>query len=238
MGLLVDGVWHDDSHDTGTDPRTAASARPTTNSATGSRPTAAPGPTGEGGFPAEAGRYHLYVSLACPWAHRTLIFRKLKKLESVDLDVGASLGYMGDDGWTFDTQRRLDRRHGQRHAASCRRSICGPTRNTPAASPCRCCGTRSGDTIVNNESSEIIRMFNSAFDAFTDERTDYYPPALRERDRCASTTSSTRPSTTASTARASPPRRRPTRRRSARCSRRSTSSSGGCRGSAISRARA
>ena len=235
MGLLVDGVWRDDSFDTAR-MKDGRFNRPTTKFRNWVTPDGSPGPSGEGGFPAEPGRYHLYVSLACPWAHRTIIFRQLKQLESA-ISMSVTSWHMGEQGWTFDTDRGLERRRGQRRGSSCRRSICSPIRNTPAASACRCCGTRSASTIVNNESSEIIRMLNSAFDAFTNEHTDYYPAELRgEID--ASTSWSTRTSTTASIAPASPPRRRPTRRRSATCSRRSTSSSGGWRGSATSPARA
>ena len=105
-------------------------------------PDGSPGPSGEGGFPAEPGRYHLYVSLACPWAHRTMIFRKLKRLENVISMSVTSLAH---------GRARLDLRHEPRlepatrstARRSSRRSICAPTRNTPAASPCRCCGTSS-----------------------------------------------------------------------------------------------
>ena len=79
MGLLVDGVWQQD----GVRTQGGAFVRPTTRFRNWVTADGGPGPSGEGGFPAAAGRYHLYVSLACPWAHRTLIFRKLKALENV-----------------------------------------------------------------------------------------------------------------------------------------------------------
>ena len=192
-------------------------------------PDGSAGPSGSGGFAAAPGRYHLYVSLACPWAHRTLIFRKLKGLESV---ISMSVEPVhGREGLEVRPEGR--RRHGERHAAACRRSICWPIRATPAASRCRCCGTRSARTIVNNESSEIIRMLNSAFDASPTSA----PTTIRRSCAARSTRSTTwsiRTSTTASIAPASPARRRPTRRRSSTCSARSTGWSSGCRASAIS----
>ena len=127
-------------------------------------PDGAPGPTGAGGFKAEPGRYHLYVSLACPWAHRTLIFRKLKGLEHM-ISLSVVHWLMGENGWTFAEAPGVvpDPIHG--------RGLPLPSLHTSAAritrdvSPCRCSGTSASNTIVNNECSEIIRMLNSAFDA-------------------------------------------------------------------------
>jgi glutathionyl-hydroquinone reductase len=99
MGMLVDGKWHDVWYDTkesgGRFVRTDSQFR---NWVT---PDGSPGPSGEGGFRAEPGRYHLYVSMACPWAHRTLILRKLKGLEDM-ISLSAVNTYMGAEGWTFD----------------------------------------------------------------------------------------------------------------------------------------
>src|ERR1700694_2807097 len=98
MGLLVDGTWQDRWYDTaktgGRFERQASSFR---HWAT---PDGSPGPTGAGGFKAGRGRYHLYVSLACPWAHRTLIFRKLKRLDGV-ISLSVVDPFMGDSGWAF-----------------------------------------------------------------------------------------------------------------------------------------
>ena len=134
------------------------------------------GPSGEAGFRAEAGRYHLYVSDACPWAHRTVIFRKLKKLENI---IGLSIveADMLDSGWRFSsTGKYIDHVHGYEfmhqlytHAnAEFTGQITVPV-----------LWDKQRNTIVNNESSEIIRMLNSAFNAFTDVQTDYYPDALQ-----------------------------------------------------------
>ena len=100
MGMFVEGVWQDDEKQR-TD-KSGAFQRPTTSFRNYITADGSTGPTGEGGFPAEAGRYHLYVSLACPWAHRTLIFRTLKKLEDV-ISVSVVSPDMGASGWTFDT---------------------------------------------------------------------------------------------------------------------------------------
>ncbi len=136
------------------------------------------GPSGESGFKAEAGRYHLYVSDACPWAHRTVIFRKLKKLEGV---IGMSVveAEMLQSGWTFaESGRYTDPLHGYRFMHEIYRRA-EPEFTGQITVPVL--WDKQRNTIVNNESSEIIRMLNSAFDAFTDVKTDYYPAALREQ---------------------------------------------------------
>ena len=108
MGLLVDGVWRDDSFDKAR-MEGGRFNRPTTKFRNWVTPDGSPGPSGEGGFAAETGRYHLYVSLACPWAHRTIIFRHLKRLENV-ISMSVTSWHMGENGWTFDRQGRLERR--------------------------------------------------------------------------------------------------------------------------------
>src|SRR6185312_8670727 len=95
---LVEGVWQEDGLRT----KEGRFIRPTPRFRNWVTPDGNPGPTGEGGFAAEAGRYHLYVSLACPWAHRTIIFRHLKHLESV-ISMSITSWHMGEQGWTFDT---------------------------------------------------------------------------------------------------------------------------------------
>ena len=174
MGLLVDGAWKDLDMRTQSDGQFVR--RPTVFhdyvTADGS-----PGPTGKGGFPAERGRYHLYVSLACPWAHRALIFRKLKKLEEV-ISVSVTVPQFGKKGWEFGTEpsATLDTVNGQSTIADI--YVLGDPRYTGRASV-PVLWDKQQRVVVNNESSEIIRMLNAAFDAFTDVRTDYYPAKLR-----------------------------------------------------------
>ncbi|MFZ1813571.1 MAG: glutathione S-transferase family protein [Rhizobiaceae bacterium] len=177
MGLLVDGKWHDEWYDTkstgGRFIRTDAQFR---NWVTRDGKA---GPTGQDGFAAEADRYHLYVSLACPWAHRTLIFRKLKKLEPL-ISVSVVDHFMGKDGWTFSD---LDgATPDDVNNASCLHQVytlAKPDYSGRVTVPVL--WDRKRKTIVSNESSEIIRMFNSAFDHLTRSNTDYYPAHLRER---------------------------------------------------------
>lgn len=176
MGQLVDGVWEDTWYDTKS--TGGAFRRSETKFRNWVTPDGAPGPGGEGGFAAESGRYHLYVSLACPWAHRTLIFRKLKELEP---HVGVSVVHpsMLSDGWTFDAGfpgATGDDLYG----LSFLREIY--TRADPRISgrvTVPVLWDRHRETIVSNESSEIIRMFNSAFDAITGNPDDYWPEDLR-----------------------------------------------------------
>ncbi len=180
MGLLIDGVWHDRWYDTkasgGRFEREPSRFRNWVT-ADGS-----PGPSGVGGFAAEPGRYHLYVSLACPWAHRTLIFRKLKRLEEV-VSVSVVSWHMGKEGWTFDraTGSTGDALHDAARLADVY-LLADPRYTGRVSVPALWDQARR--TIVNNESSDIIRMLNAAFDAFTEVETDFYPPALRaEIDR-------------------------------------------------------
>src|SRR3954465_8448052 len=123
----------------------------------------------------ERGRYHLYVSLACPWAHRTVIFRKLKGLEDV-ISMNSVEPIMGDEGWQFGPDADDDSLYGKKHLHEIYTMV-DPRYTGRSSVPIL--WDKEQRTIVNNESSEIIRMLNSAFDAFTDNRTDYYPAALR-----------------------------------------------------------
>ena len=108
MGLLVDGVWRDDSFDTAR-MQGGRFNRPTTKFRNWVTPDGSPGPSGEGGFAAEPGRYHLYVSLACPWAHRTIIFRQSEEARERDLDVGHLLAH-GRAGLDLRHDGGLERR--------------------------------------------------------------------------------------------------------------------------------
>lgn len=170
MGLLVDGVWQEDWYDT---ERTGGRfERPETRFR--DWVTA----DGHSGFPAEAGRYHLYVSLACPWAHRTLILRHLKELEQV---IGVSVvdPHMGEGGWHFSDYpgASADRVNGCRYLhqvyLKARPDYTGRV-TVPTL------WDKARGTIVNNESSEILRMLNSAFDAYGRADRDFYPAPLRE----------------------------------------------------------
>ena len=175
MGQLIDGVWTIEDlvkkEGDGAFKRANASLR-NWITADGS-----PGPSGEGGFKAEAGRYHLYVSLACPWAHRTLIFRKLKGLEDM---IGVSVVHwmMGDQGWTFETGDGATGDDlgdaGYMHQVYTRAHSTYTGRVTVPV-----LWDKERSTIVSNESSEIIRMLNSAFDGIGACAGDYYPEARR-----------------------------------------------------------
>jgi putative glutathione S-transferase len=176
MGLLIDGVWRDQWYDT---------------SSTGGRferfssrfrhwvtPDGSAGPGGEGGFAAEAGRYHLYVSLACPWAHRTLIFRALKGLQEM-VSVSVVHWHMAEHGWTFAPGEGVvpDPVLGARFLHELY-TTAEPQYSGRVTVPVL--WDRQKGTIVNNESSEIIRMFNSAFDGVGALHGDYYPEHLRD----------------------------------------------------------
>lgn len=138
-----------------------------------------PGHTGEGGFHAEPGRYHLYVSYACPWAHRTLIFRKLKKLED-SISVSVVHPHMGPEGWRFDTfpDATADDINGYNYLYQLY-THADPHYTGIVTVPVL--WDKQRGTIVNNESSEIIRMLNSAFDAWGDTSIDFYPVELRKQ---------------------------------------------------------
>jgi putative glutathione S-transferase len=177
MGLLIDGVWRDQWYDTkssgGKFKRTQAKFR-NWITADGSA-----GASGTPGFKAEPGRYHLYVSYACPWAHRTLIFRNLKGLQGY-IDISVVHPDMLSDGWTFDTDNigaDGDALYGLPFARDIYTKA-DPTFSGRVTVPIL--WDKERETIVSNESSEIIRMFNSAFDGITGNTDDYWPIALRD----------------------------------------------------------
>ena len=178
MGLLIEGEWHERGYDT--EKSGGRFNRDSSKFRNWITADGAPGPSGEGGFPAESGRYHLYVSLACPWAHRTLAFRALKGL---DEHIGVSVvhPFMGKDGWQFGTDfegatgdRVMGKRFLREVYTKAKPHVTGRV-TVPVL-----WDTKRG-TIVSNESAEIIRMFNSAFDAITGNRWDFYPEPLRAR---------------------------------------------------------
>jgi putative glutathione S-transferase len=177
MGLLVNGEWVDRWYNTkdnkGRYVRKASQFRSwvTTHGSAG--------PTGQGGFRAEPGRYHLYVSMACPWANRTLIFRQLKGLQEM-ISLSVVHWHMADHGWTFaaadgviaDALHHADFLHQVYTRAD---AVYTGRVTVPVL------WDKQGNTIVSNESSEIIRMFNSAFDEVGAKSGDYYPEELREK---------------------------------------------------------
>ena len=178
MGLLVDGVWQDDVSRT----KDGHFIRPTTRFRSWVTAGGSAGPSGEGGFAAEAGRYHLYVSLACPWAHRTIIFRKLKGLENA-ISLSVVSPDMLKDGWTFNRQEGStgDEVNGKSKLSEIY-VLADPRYSGRVSVPVL--WDKKRKTIVSNESPEIIRILNSAFNAFTNIHTDYYPEHLRgEIDR-------------------------------------------------------
>jgi glutathionyl-hydroquinone reductase len=176
MGELKDGKW------------VKGAVAPTEGGAFKRRPTTwrnwitrdgAPGPTGEGGFPAESGRYHLYVSLACPWASRALIFRALKGLDP-HISVDSVHPFMGEDGWHFGTDfpdATGDRVGGKTFLREVYTEA-DPRATGKVTVPVL--WDRERRTIVSNESADIIRMFNGAFDGVTGNRDDYWPEELRD----------------------------------------------------------
>lgn len=169
MGLLVDGEWRDKWYDT--DDSDGEFVRPDTQFHNWVKDD--PGAD----FPAEPNRYHLYVSWACPWAHRTLIFRKLKGLEDI---IGLSVvhWFMGEHGWTFeedeDTRPPLHNEQYLHEVYTRAESEFSGRVTVPVL------WDKKTETIVNNESSEIIRIFNTAFNQWGNADLDFYPEALRD----------------------------------------------------------
>ncbi len=136
------------------------------------------GPTGSSGFAAEKGRYHLYISHACPWAHRTMIFRKLKKLEEV-ISFSVVNPKMGDKSWDFDNYKNStgDDLYAAKYLYEIYHKV-APDYNGIVTVPVL--WDKKQQLIVNNESSEIIRMLNSAFAQFSDTEVDYFPERMRQ----------------------------------------------------------
>lgn len=175
MGMLVDGVWRDD--DEALVDEDGRLQRPSSAFRNWVTADGAPGPTGDGGFRAEPGRYHLYIARACPWAHRAAIFRELKGLQDM---IGLSVTHwlMAENGWTFadgpgvipDTVEGADTVW-QLYVKS------DPTYTGRVTVPVL--WDTHTSRVVSNESADIIRMFNSAFDAVGAADGDFYPEALR-----------------------------------------------------------
>ncbi len=176
MGILIDGQWQDAppnlNEGDGRFVRKASAFR------TWITPDGGPGPSGTGGFAAKAGRYRLYVSLACPWAHRTLIFRVIKGLQEM-IPVSVTHWLMAERGWTFDPAEGVvpDPVMG---ATALHQLYTRARANYSGRATVPLLWDTERNTIVNNESAEIIRMLNSAFDGIGATPGDYYPAHLRD----------------------------------------------------------
>jgi putative glutathione S-transferase len=177
MGLLVDGTWQDVWYDTkksgGAFQRSVASFRNWVTE------DGSAGPSGEGGFKAESGRYHLYVSHACPWANRAMIFRAIKGLTD-HISVSVVHPDMLGDGWTFSTDfdgATGDTLYGLPFA---RDVYLKDTPDMTGRVTVPILWDKEREKIVSNESSEIIRMFNSAFNGITGDTQDFYPEELHQ----------------------------------------------------------
>jgi putative glutathione S-transferase len=171
MGLLVNGKWKDQWYDT----KSTEGKFERKESAFRNHVTA----DGSSSFKAEKGRYHLYVSLACPWAHRTLIFRKLKKLENI-ITLSIVDPLMGAQGWQFSNNPGAipDPIHSAKYMHQIY-TAADPDYTGRVTVPVL--WDKETGTIVSNESAEIIRMLNSEFNAFGDSSIDYYPEPLRDK---------------------------------------------------------
>ena len=226
MGQFVKGAWRegDFPHDT-----TGHFVRPDSPFRNWVTASGEAGPSGAGGFKAERGRYHLIISLACPWAHRTLIFRRLKGLESM-ISLSVVHWLLAERGWTFDPGPGVipDSIFGAKRAA---RVLCqGPARLFRPRHGAGALG-QDDEHDRQQQSSEIIRMFNHAFDGVGAAEGDYYPRGLRPEidevnDRIYRTVNNGVYRAGFATT------QRLTKRRSGRCSRRSTGSRRGSRASA------
>ncbi len=175
MGFLIHGEWHDKWRDS--EAKDGSFVRPDAKIRNWITATGEPGPSGDGGFKAEANRYHLYIANSCPWAHRAVIFRHLKGLEDI-ISVSVVNAISGADGWTFEAGHGVvpDPEIGaaflyeiyQRSDSTYTGQVTVPT-----------LWDKAQKKLVSNESGEIIRMFNSAFDDIGATEGDYYPEELR-----------------------------------------------------------
>ena len=177
MGLLIEGKWYDKWYDTkSTGGKFVRKASQFRNWIT---QDGSPGSSGKGGFRAQAGRYHLYVSLACPWAHRTLIFRKLKGLEDI-ISISVVHYLMGSNGWNFDKTEGVipDSINNSKYLYEV---YLKSSKDYSGRVTVPVLWDKETNQIVSNESSEIIRMFNSAFKKVGAIEGDYYPTELQEQ---------------------------------------------------------
>ena len=178
MGLLIDGEWRDKWYDT--ESTGGKFERSTSKFRNWVTADGSAGPSGKSGFQAQSGRYHLYVSYACPWAHRALIFRALKDLTD-HISVSVVHPDMMEDGWTFATD--FEGATGDTLFGSdfLRDIYIKADPNFTGRVTVPVLWDKAQSTIVSNESAEIIRMFNSAFNEITGNTDDYWPTDLREQ---------------------------------------------------------
>ena len=178
MGLLIDGEWRDKWYDT--ESTGGKFERSTSKFRNWVTADGSAGPSGKSGFQAQSGRYHLYVSYACPWAHRALIFRALKDLTD-HISVSVVHPDMMEDGWTFATD--FEGATGDTLFGSdfLRDIYIKADPNFTGRVTVPVLWDKAQNTIVSNESAEIIRMFNSAFNEITCNTDDYWPTDLREQ---------------------------------------------------------
>lgn len=176
--MLVKGRWVSDWHPVQATDEKGGFVRQTSSFRNWITPDGSAGPTGEGGFPAEKGRYHLYVAYICPWASRTLIARKLKKLEEV-VSLSVVEPALTDQGWRFGDYpgATRDEVNGATYLHEIY-TLADPQVSGRATVPVL--WDRKRRTIVNNESADILRMFNSGFGALADNSVDLCPQDLRE----------------------------------------------------------
>ncbi|MFT6451224.1 MAG: putative glutathione S-transferase [Halocynthiibacter sp.] len=177
MGFLKDGEWIDQWYDT--DETGGAFKRSVTTFRNWITPDGSKGPSGTDGFKAESGRYHLYVSLACPWAHRTLIFRALKDLTD-HISISVVHPDMLSDGWTFATNFPGATGDTLYDMPFARDVYLRADPNISGRVTVPILWDKQRQTIVSNESAEIIRMLNSAFDGITGNSLDFWPQELRD----------------------------------------------------------
>ena len=175
MGYLISGAWHDKWRDT--EAKDGSFVRPDAKLRNWITASGEPGPSGEGGFKAEAGRYHLYVAASCPWAHRAIIFRLLKGLDDM-ISVSVVNAISGANGWTFEDGPGVvpDPEYGADYLYEIYQKS-DPDYTGQVTVPTL--WDKQQKKLVSNESAEIIRMFNSAFDDIGAAPGDYYPEALR-----------------------------------------------------------
>ena len=178
MGLLVDGEWRDKWYDT--ESTGGKFERSTSKFRNWVTADGSAGPSGKSGFQAQSGRYHLYVSYACPWAHRALIFRALKDLTD-HISVSVVHPDMMEDGWTFATDFQGATGDTLFGSDFLRDIYIKADPNFTGRVTVPVLWDKAQNTIVSNESAEIIRMFNSAFNEITGNTDDYWPTDLREQ---------------------------------------------------------